>query len=61
MQRPYIEYSWAQPFIHEPDDVFPWLVIKITHAEEGKSWKKKLLLFLIVCENGVLVFKQDVT
>ena len=61
MQRPYIEYSWAQPFIHEPDDVFPGLVIKITHAEERKSWKKKLLLFLIVCENGVLVFKQGVT
>ena len=61
MQRPYIEYSWAQPFIHEPYDVFPGLVIKITHAEERKNWKKKLLLFLIVCEKGVLVFKQGVT
>ena len=56
-----MEYSWAQPFIHEPDDIFPGLVIKITHAEERKSWKKKLLLFLIVCEKGVLVFKQGVT
>ena len=61
MQHPYKEYSWAQPFIHEPDDVFPGLVIKITHAQEKKNWKKKLLLFLIVCEKGVLVFKQGVT
>ena len=61
MQCPYKEYSWTQPFIHEPDDVFPGLVIKITHAEERKNWKKKLLLFLIVCEKGVLVFKQGVT
>ena len=61
MQRPYIEYSWAQPFIHEPDDIFPRLVIKITHAEERKSWKKKIVFVLIVCEEGVLVFKQCVT
>ena len=60
VQRPYIEYSWAQPFIHEPYDVFPGLVIKITHAEE-RELKKKMLLFLIVCEKGVLVSKQGVT
>ena len=59
MQRPYIEYSWAQPFIHEPYDVFPGLV-KITQAEE-RELKKKMLLFLIVCEKGVLVSKQGVT
>ena len=39
VQRPYIEYSWAQPFIHEPYDVFPGLVIKITHAEERELKK----------------------
>ena len=51
------------PHIHDPDDVFPKRLVKITHTGEKKSWKKKLwdekkkLLFLIVCEKGVLVFK----
>ena len=57
------------PRIHDPDDVFPKRLVKITHAGERKSWKKKVFFWwdekknfvFNFCENGILVFKQSIT
>ena len=44
------------PRIHDPDDVFPKCLVKITHAGERKSWKKKFLFLFMGWKKKPFVF-----